>query len=283
MPPGSLNMGATWTSLRGQWQALAPARRRTVLGAFAAVAAGVLLLAFLAARGPAMAPLFTNLAPTDGAAIVAQLSHDKVNFKLANNGQTILVPQAQVDRLRLEMAGLGLPKSGPVGLSSVLSLPFGATDFTRQVAYQNALQGELEQTINQIQGVQASRVQIVMPQQATFSGQSTPASAAVLVKLQPGISLTSGQVRGIAHLVAASVQGLLPGAVTVLDQNGQILWAQGTTGQGVAGGAAGGSTFASGALHGVAFANGAGPIAATRPAVATDATDSVMLRRIADM
>lgn len=228
MPPASFNLGSTLSSLRTQWQGLTPARRRTLLGVFAAVAFGVLLVALLGTRPPAMAPLFTNLAPTDGAAIVAQLSHNKVPYKLANNGQTILVPQSQVDQLRLTMAGLGLPKAGPVGLSSVLTLPFGATSFTRQVAYQNALQGELEQTINQIQGVTASRVQIVMPQQPTFSGQSTPASAAVLVQLQPGITLSSAQVQGIAHLVAASVQGLSPNGVTVLDQSGQILWSQGS-------------------------------------------------------
>ncbi len=242
MPPGAMNLGATWTSLRGQWQALPPNGRRNILATAVAAVAGILLLAVLAARGPAMAALFTNLAPVDGAAIVTQLGRDKVPYKLANNGQTILVPQSQVDKLRLQMAGLGLPKSGSVGLSSVLSLPFGATDFTRQVAYQNALQGELEQTINQIGGVAGSRVQIVLPQQATFSGQSNPASAAVLVKLQPGITLSAGQVRGIANLVAASVQGLSPNAVTVLDQTGQILWAQGATGLGVGGGNANGPT-----------------------------------------
>jgi len=51
----------------------------------------------------------------------------------------------------------------------------------------------------------------------------------------------------------------------------------------MAGGAVGGSTFASGALHGVAFADGTGPIATTRPIAAADATDSVTLRKIADM
>ena len=244
MPPrGTVNVADTWASARSQWQALTPGNRRGIAAVAAAVVAGVLLAAALASRGPAMAPLFTNLAPPDGAAIVAQLEHSKVPYHLADNGQTILVPAAQVDRLRLQMAGQGLPKAGSVGLSSVLTLPFGATDFTRQVAYQNGLQGELEQTINQIHGVSASRVQIVLPQASTFSGQASPASAAVLVELQPGASLTPGQVGGIAQLVASSVQGLTPAGVTVLDQNGQILWTQGTgaaaAGTPAAGGAAG--------------------------------------------
>lgn len=51
----------------------------------------------------------------------------------------------------------------------------------------------------------------------------------------------------------------------------------------MAGGAAGGSTFASGAPHGVAFAIGAGPTTRTNPIAAADAIDSDTLRRNADM
>ena len=53
-------------------------------------------------------------------------------------------------------------------------------------------------------------------------------------------------------------------------------------GAGIAGGAAGGSTFASGALQGVAFAGGAGPTATTNAIAAADVTDSDAFRRIAD-
>ena len=53
-------------------------------------------------------------------------------------------------------------------------------------------------------------------------------------------------------------------------------------GAGIAGGAAGGSTFASGALQGVAFADGAGPNATMNAIAAVDTTDSDVIRRIAD-
>jgi flagellar M-ring protein FliF len=227
-------------SLRRQWQALQPGQRRAVLAAGGLALAGLVGWAVWSARGPAMAPLFTNLAPVDGAAIVAQLDRSKVPYRLADGGRTVLVPAASVDRLRLQFAGQGLPSHGAVGLSSVLNLPFGATDFTRQVAYQDALQGELEATIDQIDGVAGSRVQIVLPQPPSFGGSSSPPSAAVLLDLQPGVTLDSGQVRGIARLVASSVQGLTPDNVTVIDQTGRLLWAQGAAPGGAgASGAAG--------------------------------------------
>ena len=228
-------------SLRGQWGGLAAGPRRTILVVGAAVLVAVLVGAALAARGPAMVPLYTNLSLQDGAAIVTQLQQSKVAYKLANSGTTILVPKSQVDNLRLQLAGKGLPNHGAVGLSSVLSLPFGATSFTRQVAYQEALQGELEQTIDDIQGVASSRVQIVMPQSSAFGAPTPPSSASVLLDLQPGVTLSSSQVEGVARLVAASVQGLSTNSVTVVDQYGDILWSQGAASGGASSGTAAGS------------------------------------------
>ncbi len=233
------------SSLRKQWDGMQPGPRRIVLGAAALTVAGLLVVAILAARGPAMDPLFTNLNPQDGSAIVTQLQQQKIPYTLADNGQTILVPRKDVAAERLSMAGQGLPAQGTVGLGTVLNLPFGATDFTRQVAYQQGLQNELAGTISQIKGVQGARVQLVLPQTQTFSGQSTPASAGVLVQLSPGASLAPTEVQGIVHLVSSSVQGLNPTAITVLDQHGDILATDGSvTGLGQVAG--GGSATASG-------------------------------------
>ncbi len=229
-PTTPQNQGDVVASVRTQWSALHPGQRRTVLLAGGVVLTTVLVWAALAARGPTMAPLYTNLSLQDGAAIVTQLTQSKVPYKLANNGSTILVPQSEVDQLRLQLAGKGLPSHGSVGLSSVLNLPFGATSFTRQVAYQDALQGELEQTIDDIQGVTSSRVQIVIPQTSAFATATAPATASVLLNLQPGAQLSSNQVQGVVRLVAASVQGLSSKNVTVVNQAGQILWSQGIAG-----------------------------------------------------
>ncbi len=240
-PPagGSSGLADTWTSLQAQWGRLQVGQRRTVIGAAVAVLAAVGVWAAVANRRPALVPLYTHVPAQSAAAIVARLHQAKVPYQLAANGATILVPKTEVAPMRLQMAAAGLPKSGTVGLGSVLSLPFGATSFTRHVAYLQGLQGELAATIDQLRGVRSSRVQIVLPRRSTFATSGGAASAAVLVRLQPGVSLAPGQVGAIAHLVASSVPGLQPQAVTVIDQHGTILWAQGG-GNGSTGGVAGG-------------------------------------------
>lgn len=210
------------------WQGMNPRRRRGVLtaGVVALIALGI--WGSIAARGPAMAPLFTQLQPSDAAAIVSQLQSQHVPYQLASNGATIMVPKSQVYQLRLDMAAKGLPNAGVVGFSLFNNPSITQTQFDQQVNFLRALEGELTTTILYINGVQAARVALTLPNQNTtfLSGNNPPPTASVLVRLAPGASLSPSQIQGIMHLVAASVQGMKPSDVTVLDSTGTLLSAE---------------------------------------------------------
>jgi flagellar M-ring protein FliF len=217
-----------WTSVTRFWQGLHPRRRRGVLtaGAVALIALGI--WGAIQARGPAMAPLFTQLQPTDAASIVSQLQSQHVPYQLADNGATIMVPQSQVYQLRLDMAAKGLPSEGVVGFSLFDNTSITQTQFDQQVNFLRALEGELTKTILYINGVQAARVALTLPNQSSsfLSSNNPPPTASVLLQMAPGAQLATSQVQGIMHLVAASVQGMKPSDVTVLDSHGDLLSAQ---------------------------------------------------------
>ena len=97
--------------------------------------------------------------------------------------------------------------------------------------YQQALEGQLEQTISSIQGVQSAQVNLVVPQQSDFAvGTQQATTASILVDLTPGTVLSSGQVSAIVHLAASSVPGLSSSDVTVVDNHGDVLTAPGDAG-----------------------------------------------------
>ncbi|QIA26934.1 flagellar M-ring protein FliF [Thermaerobacter sp. PB12/4term] len=202
---------------------LRPAARWVVVSAAALALAGLVALALAGRSGPQWAPLFTQLDPTDAAAIAGQLEEQGIPFQLAQGGQAILVPAEQVDRLRLDLAAQGLPRQGTVGLELLENMPMGATEFERQVQYLRGLQGELARTIGRLEGVEAARVHVVLPERSPFVSQQRPATAAVLVQLKPGAELEPEQVRSIMHLVASAVEGLKPEDVTVVDTTGRLL------------------------------------------------------------
>lgn len=205
------------------WQQLTWGQRATIIGVTgASVVALYLLISW--ANAPTYGLLFSGLTSQDAGSIVSQLQSDKVPYQLADGGATIMVPQSMVDAERLKLATAGLPQGGVVGFSLFDKTSiFQGDSFTEQINYTRALEGELTQTIAQLQGVLYDRVNIVLPQQQLFSSQQASPTASVLLKLSPAAELSSDQVAGIQHLVASAVQSLKPSDVTVVDGNGTIL------------------------------------------------------------
>lgn len=182
------------------------------------------------ASTPTYAPLFSNLAASDASAIVDKLNSAGTPYKLANGGATIMVPQGQVDAVRLQMSGQGLPANDSSSWSLLDKQGMTSSQFQQQVAYQRALEGELAKTIQSIQGVDAAVVNLAIPQKDVFTKDSDKPTASVLVQTKAGQDLTSQQVQAVTNLVASSVPGLTPDMVTVADGKGRVLSAQGTAG-----------------------------------------------------
>jgi flagellar M-ring protein FliF len=198
----------------------------TVLAVVGVVVAGMVFMS--AESEPSYQPLFTNLQASDAGAITQQLTSQKIPYQLADGGSTVLVPAADVDQERIALAQQGLPQAGNVGFSNLEKSGITTSEFVQQVEYQQALEGQLEQTISSIQGVQSAQVNLVVPQQSDFAvGTQQTTTASILVDLTPGTTLSSGQVAAIVHLAASSIPGLSSSDVTVVDNHGDVLTAPG--------------------------------------------------------
>lgn len=167
--------------------------------------------------------LFAGLAAEDAAAVTEKLRAAGVEYRLADNGSAVLVPSARVAELRLQMAAAGLPRSGRIGFELFDRNNFGASDFTEQVNYRRALEGELERSVRCLAEVEQARVHLTFPKDSLFEETRRPAKASVLVRLKPGAELAPASVQAITHLVASAVEGLAPEAVSVLDMRGRLL------------------------------------------------------------
>jgi flagellar M-ring protein FliF len=168
-------------------------------------------------------PLFTGMAPEDAGAIVQKLKESGVEHRLAENGTSVLVPADKVDDVRLEMAGAGLPRSGRIGFELFDKTNLGLTDFSERVNYRRAVEGELERTIKAINEIEQARVHVTFPKDSVFLDSREPAKASVLLHVKPGMRLSPPNVVAIANLVASSVEGLSPDAVSIVDMQGNLL------------------------------------------------------------
>jgi flagellar M-ring protein FliF len=168
-------------------------------------------------------PLYTAMAPEDAAPVVQKLRESGVEYRLAENGGTVMVPSARLAESRLTLAGAGLPKSGRIGFELFDKTTFGTTELVEHINYQRALEGELERSILSMSEVVEARVHLSLPKESVFLDQQQPAKASVMVKLHPGARLSANSITAVTNLVASAVEGLNPDAVALIDMDGTLL------------------------------------------------------------
>jgi len=188
-----------------------------------AAAIAIVVAMVLWAKQPDYRTLFSNLSDQDGGAIVTQLTQMNVPYRFSDNGGALEVPAEKVHELRLRLAQQGLPKGGAVGFELLDQEKFGISQFSEQVNYQRALEGELARTIETLGPLKSARVHLAMPKPTLFVREQKAPSASVTVNLQPGRALDEGQISAVVHLVSSAVAGLPPGNVTLVDQMGRLL------------------------------------------------------------
>lgn len=189
----------------------------------AAAAVAIVIAMVLWAKQPEYRVLYNNLSDEDGGAIVTQLTQMNIPYQFDDRGGALMVPAEKVHELRLRLAQQGLPKGGAVGFELLDQEKFGISQFSEQVNYQRALEGELSRTIETLGPVKNVRVHLAMPKPSLFVREQKAPTASVTLTLQPGRALDQGQISAIVHMVSSSVAGLPPGNVTVVDQAGHLL------------------------------------------------------------
>ena len=201
-----------------------PMSRRLMFLGLGALVTGAAVALLLWVNQPDYQVLYSGLEQQDGSQVITQLKELKIPYRIEGNGSVIKVPQEHVYETRMAMASAGLPRGGKIGFEVFNEVKMGTTEFVQKINYQRALQGELARTIASFSEVSEARVHIVMPRDSLFVEDQKKPSAAVVLRLGAGRSLTKGQVASIVHLVAGSVPDLTDSDVTVVDTGGNLLY-----------------------------------------------------------
>jgi flagellar M-ring protein FliF len=204
------------------WKRQSPGKQITIVSLV--LAAAILIPVLIKwADAPTYSVAYSGLSEVDASQIVQKLDENNIPYQLKDSG-TIEVPKDQVYSARLLMAREGLPQSSTVGYELFDGTStLGMTEFSQQVNYQRAIEGELERTIGSLEAIKAVRVHLVLPEKSLLSSDQAPTTASVTIQVNPGRSLDADQVRSITHLVASSVEGLKPENVVVVDTEGNML------------------------------------------------------------
>lgn len=217
-----LNLKTAGAEVQKVWQGWS-AKQRILFGVGSAVAVLSMVLLVTLTTRVGYAPLMTSLSNEDAADVVAALEAERVSYRITAGGSAILVPEADVHRVRMKIAAAGLPKGGGVGFEIFDDPQLGVSRFAEQLNYRRALEGELRRTIRSMDPVHDARVHIVMPEKSLFRDHREEARASINVHLRPGRALSQGQVQAIVHLVSSAVPGLSAENITVVNAQGTML------------------------------------------------------------
>ncbi|SMC85097.1 flagellar basal-body MS-ring/collar protein FliF [Rhizobium sp. RU36D] len=186
------------------------------------VSVAIILAAAVFVNKPAYETLYVGLETTDLNQVSIALAESNIDFEVGTDGNSIRVPAGMTSKARLLLAERGLPNSSNAGyelFDNVGSL--GLTSFMQEVTRVRALEGEIGRSIQQISGIAAARVHIVMPDVGNFRRGEQKPTASVMIRA--GSSAGQKAAASIRHLVASAVPGLEVEDVTILDSTGQLL------------------------------------------------------------
>jgi flagellar M-ring protein FliF len=167
--------------------------------------------------------LYSGLSPEDAAAVTQKLREAAIEFRLDETGAAVLVPSGSLSEARLSLAGAGLPRTGRIGFELFDRVNLGASDFTEQVNYRRALEGELERTVARLSEVDQARIHITFAKESVFLDARQPSKATVVLRLKRAPQISNANVTAIANLMASAVDGLAPESVAIVDSSGRLL------------------------------------------------------------
>lgn len=200
-----------------------PAIRKT-LPWFAGVAAlgGVALTWSMLSPDP-QRTLYSQLDDNDRASVVAALEKASIPYKINNDTGALTVNESDLYKARMTVASDGAIATPDSGDDMLNNLPIGASRTLEGERLRTAKERELQLTIQEIDGVESVRVHLAEGEKSAFIRDNSPPTASVMLRLAKGRQLSDSQVQAIVNLVGASVPGLTPDAVKVIDQHGRLL------------------------------------------------------------
>ncbi|NNM76924.1 flagellar M-ring protein FliF [Sphingomonas sp. ID1715] len=208
-------------TLRGIWAQPAVRKSAPMIGVLGLMASAALAWTMVAT--PPQKMLFSGLNDADKAAAVEALSQAKIDSQIDQQTGTLTVAEDDYYKARMTLAAQNLPKATPGGYAILDQLPMGVSRAVEGERLRQARETELARSIQEIEGVTEARVHLAVPENTVFVRDNAAPSASVIVRLAAGRSLPEDQVRSIINLVASSVPGMKPDAVTIVDGAGSLL------------------------------------------------------------
>ncbi|MEZ0537763.1 flagellar basal-body MS-ring/collar protein FliF [Caldicellulosiruptoraceae bacterium PP1] len=211
--------------LKEKWANLSKSQKTMLITSVSIILLSVILAIYITSK-PNFVPLFTGLDPKDSAEIQNVLNEQKIETKIQSGGTTILVRDTDVDKAKMAAALAGYPKNEGMTFEDALKLTSSmtATETDKQRTFTKLKESQIEKALKEMEEyISNAIVNLNIPDSYTFALNENADKASASVKLTLKRQMSTDQIEGIQRFVAASVQGLAPERVVIIDNKGNYL------------------------------------------------------------
>lgn len=211
------------------WEPIAklPRGQKFALGAMVALVFVLILSATMWSSQKQYIGLFEEqLKIEDAAKVTAKLKELNIEYKLGKTSSDILVPLTDKSYIILQLAqekSLPAARPGWQKLIDERSIFAGTTQQEFDLNYLRGLQMELESGLVRLGPVENAQVYITKPKEKIFKEDQKEPTAAVFLKLKPGVEINRDQIRAIRDFISTAVEGLKQENVRISDTDARDL------------------------------------------------------------
>lgn len=208
------------TSFRQFWDA--QEKKRKI--AYIAIIVAIILIAVIVAailNRKEYTVLYEGLDTAEASEIVSQIQELGYEVSLKSDG-SVVVPKGTEDKLTMEMALQGYPKSNLTYDLYTNNVDMFSTESEKREYARMALENRLSAVISSLEGVEKATVTLSIPEQqnTVITTVKKEPSASVVVYLGKNVVLTNEQIEGIRHIVQMSYVGLKEENISIVDSYG---------------------------------------------------------------
>ncbi len=216
------NMG---DALKTWWEGATASNRALAIG-MAVLIVIALIVAGSLASSPDYTPIYHGVSGKDASSIDATLRAQSVVMRFDDKDGTVSVPSKDESKavMAVEAAGILSKDTSIAGFEQLPAIGMGTSTEVERARILNADEGEMDRKLMKLDPVSNAAVTLSMGNSSSLFGTDVAPSAAVILTLKSGQSLSDMQVKGIVNLVAHAVPGLTTANVALTDQSGNPLW-----------------------------------------------------------
>ena len=210
------------TTVKEKWSDTSKVKKVLIVSVpIALIAVIIILVVLLSHKDDAV--LFSGVEHTEAGQIASAITALGVTDVTVKDNGDIIVPEDQVDYLRMQMYMQGYPTSSTDYEIWNNGVDLWSTDSDKREVKRQQLETRIGAALTTLDQIQSATVNLVLPETADYVliSDKGVSSCSVILKIKDGEELSNAEVRAIYRAVTTSAENLINENISIMDTTGR--------------------------------------------------------------